>query len=189
MRKKVTYEYSLRIFMVTFLALAGMSHPARGQAETGIPAESVNQYLGEGGRSSEYIISHVNAAGFTDVYFIGFEHGLYNIKARHPAGHYVEIQLDPESGALIKDPATGKPRSHSVSRAKTDTVPISWKDLIIQIKAAGYLEVYSIETEHGMIEIIARDAQNRVIELWAKPSTGELLRHPETGKLLFERLE
>ena len=189
MRKHVTYEYFHFLFIVIFLAFAGMCNHARGQAETGIPTEPVNQYLGEGGRSSEYIISRVNAAGFTDVYFIGLEHGLYHIKARHPAGHDVEIQLDPESGALVKDPETGKPRSRTVSRAKTDTLPISLKDLITQIKAAGYVEVYTIETEHGIIEIIARDAQNRVVELWAKPSTGELLRHPETGKLLFERLE
>ena len=69
------------------------------------------------------------------------------------------------------------------------TRPIFWKDLISPIKAAGYVEVYTIETEHGMIEIITRDAQNRVIEIWAKRRTGELHRHPETSKFLFERLE
>jgi hypothetical protein len=40
-----------------------------------------------------------------------------------------------------------------------------------------------------LIEIITRDAQNRVVELWANPNTGELLRHPETGKPLSELLE
>lgn len=189
MRKRITNEYFILIFTVIFLVLAGMDHPARAQMESGILAEPVNKYLDEGGRSSEFIINRVIAAGFTDVYFIGFEHNLYNIKARHPAGHHVEIQLDPESGTLVKDPATGKLRSYPASRTKPDKLAISYKDLITQIKAAGYVEVYSIELEHAMIEIIARDAQGQVVELWAKPANGELLKHPDTGKLLFEHLE
>ena len=170
------------------LVLAEATTPKVAQAQDGT-GDAVKKYLDSGGLSSEYIISRVNAAGFTDVYFIGFEHGLYSIKVRHPSGHNVEIQLDPASGALVKDPGTGKPRYQTVARSNPVKSGPSWKDLISQVKAAGYSEVYYIEYEHALYEIIAMDAQNRVVELWANPNTGKLLRHPTSGELLFERVD
>jgi hypothetical protein len=170
------------------LVLAEAATPKVAQAQDGT-GDVAKKYLDAGGLSSEYIISRTNAAGFTDVYFVAFEHGLYSIKARHPVGHYVEIQLDPVSGALVQDPGTGKPRYQTVARGKPVQSILSWKDLVSQVKAAGYSEVYSIEYEHALYEIITMDAQNRVVELWANPNTGKLLRHPTSGELLFERVD
>jgi len=183
-----TNRYLFFISIVISLVLAGMITPVMVHAETYKPNVSARKHIESGGRSVEYIIARVNAAGFTDVYFIGFEHGDYNIKARHPNGQYVEIQLDPKTGALVMDPVTGKPRYQTVSRIESDKVTQSRKrHLITQAKEAGYKEVSSIEYDHGLYEIIARDAQNRVVELWAKP-TGKLIRHPKTGEPLFEYL-
>ena len=175
--------------IVLFLAIAGMIAPAWAQAEAILFDGAANKYLDEGGRSSDYIVDHVHAAGFTEVYFVAFEHDHYNIKARDPDGNYVEIQLDPVTGTLLTDPQTGKPRLKPVTRAKPDEAIPSWEDIITQVKAEGYVEVYSIEYEHALYEIIVRDAQNRVIELWGSPGTGKLLRHPATGKPLYEVLE
>ena len=77
---------------------------------------------------------------------------IYNIKARHPNGQYVEIQLDPKTGALVMDPVTGKPRYQTVSRIESDKVTQSRKrHLITQAKEAGYKEVSSIEYDHGYV--------------------------------------
>ncbi len=187
MSTRVTNENLYFIFIVISLVLAGMVAPVMVHAENYKPDVSAREHIESGGRSVEYITTRVNAAGFTDVYFIGFEHGYYNIKARHPDWQYVEIQLDPKTGTLVKDPVTGKPRYKTVSRIESDKVIQSHKrHLMTQIKEAGYKGA-TIEYDHGMYEIIARDAQNRVVELWAKP-TGELIRHPKTGEPLFEYL-
>ena len=183
-----TNRYLFYTATVMFLVLAETITPVMAQTQFRA-GESANKNLDAGGRSTAFIVSQVNAAGFSDVYFIGFEHGLYSIKVRHPVGHNVEVQLDPESGALVKDPKTGKPRYKAISSSKPDKSVPFWKDLITQVRAAGYPEVYSIEYEHALYEIIAMDARNQVVELWANPNTGKLLRHPATGEPLSERVE
>ena len=171
------------------LVLAGIAAPVVVRAEAGSAGVPVQTFVDAGGRSSEYITSKVNAAGFTDVYFVAFEHGLYDIKARNSAGQYVEIRLDPKTGELVKDAETGKIRYETVTRADTDQAHLPWEGIISQIKDEGYKEVYSVHYDHQLYEVHARDGQNRVFELFVNPNTAELIRHPATGKPLSERVD
>ncbi len=179
------------LFMVVALstALAGIAAPVAVRAEVSGAGALVQKFVDAGGRSSEYITSKVDAAGFNDVYYVGFEHGLYDIKARNPDGQYVAIKLDPKTGELLKDPGTGKVRYKTVTPPDPDATPLSWEGIISQIKDEGYVEVYAIHYDHQLYEVLARDAQNRVFELFVNPNTGELLRHPTTGKPLSERVD
>jgi len=171
------------------LVLAGIAAPVVVRAEAGSAGVPVQTFVDAGGRSSEYITSKVNAAGFTGVYYAGFEHGLYDIKARNQDGQYVEIRLDPKTGELVKDAETGKIRYETVSRADPNATPLSWEGIISQIKEEGYEEVYSIHYDHHLYEVHALDEQSRVFELFVQPNTGKLLRHPTTGKPLSERVD
>jgi hypothetical protein len=175
------------MFVAFFLFLAGTAAPVVVRAEVG--GTSVETFVDAGGRSSEYITRKVDAAGFNDVYYVAFEHGLYDIKARNPAGQYVEINLDPKTGELVKDAETGKVRYETFTPADPDATPLPWEGIISQIKEEGYKEVYSIHYDHQLYEVHAQDEQNRVFELFVHPNTGELLRHPTTGKPLSERVD
>jgi hypothetical protein len=169
------------------LVVAGIAAPVVVQASTsGAPVQT---YVDAGGLSSEYITGKVNSAGFTDVYYVSFEHGLYDIKARNSAGQFVEINLDPETGELVRDAETGKIRYETFTRAEPDGTPLAWEGIIDQIKEEGYREVYSVHYDHYLYEVHARDGQNRVFELFVNPNTGELLRHPTTDKPLSERVD
>jgi hypothetical protein len=188
-KMNVTNRSLFFIFVATTLALAGIVAPVVVRAEAGSADVPAQTFVDAGGRSSEYITSKANAAGFTDVYFVAFEHGIYDIKARNSAGQYVEINLDPKTGELVKDPETGKVRCETVTRADTDEAPLPWEGIIGQIKTEGYKEVYSVHYDHHLYEVHARDGQNRVFELFVHPNTGKLLRHPTTDKLLTERVD
>ena len=183
----VTNRYLLFIFVAFSLVLAGTAAPVVVRAEAG--GASAQTFVDAGGRSSEYITGKVNAAGFTDVYYVAFEHGLYDIKAHNPTGQHVGIRLDPKTGELVKDAETGKIRYETVTPVDPDATPLAWEGIISQIKAEGYQEVYSIHYDHQLYEVHARDAQNRVFELFIHPNTGKLLRHPTTGKPLSERVD
>jgi len=185
----VINRYLLFMVVAISTALAGIAAPVAVRAETGGAGVPVQTFVDEGGLSSEYITSKVDAAGFTDVYYVAFEHGLYDIKARSPDGQYVGIRLDPKTGELVKDPGTGKIRYKIATRAAMDGAALPWEDIISQIKAEGYEEVYAIHYDHQLYEIMARDAQNRVFELYINPNTGQILRHPTTHKPLAERLD
>jgi hypothetical protein len=184
-----TNRYLFFIFVAVSLALAGIAAPVDVQAEAGSVDVPVQTFIDAGGRSSEYITGKVDAAGFTDVYNVTFEHGLYEVKARNPAGQYVKIYLDPKSGKLVEDVETGKIRYKTFTPADPDATPLPWEGIISQIKEEGYKEVYSIHYDHQLYEVHARDAHNRVFELFVHPNTGKLLRHPTTGKPLSERVD
>jgi hypothetical protein len=183
----VTNRSVFIICVLLSLVLSGVAAPLVVRAEAG--GALAQTFIDAGGRSSEYITSKVDAAGFNDVYYVAFEHGLYDIKAHNPAGQHVEMYLDPKTGELVKDAETGKVRYETVTPADPDATPLSWEGIISQIKEEGYEEVYSIHYDHQLYEVHARDAQNRVFELFVHPNTGKLLRHPTTGKPLSERVD
>ena len=81
MSTRVTNENLYLIFIVISLVLAGMVAPVMVHAENYKHDVCAREHIESGGRSDEYITDRVNAAGLTDVYYIGFEHGYYNIKA------------------------------------------------------------------------------------------------------------
>ncbi|MDH3980724.1 MAG: PepSY domain-containing protein [Gammaproteobacteria bacterium] len=185
----VTNRSVFFIGAVLSLVLSGVAAPLAVRAEVGSLDVPMQSFVDAGGRSSEYIIGKCNAAGFTDVYYVAFEHGLYEIKARNPDRQYVEIKLDPKTGELLKDAETGKIRYKTITRADPIGTPLAWEGIISQIKKEGYREVYSIHYDHQLYEVHARDDQNRVFELFVNPNTGKLLRHPTTGKPLSERVD
>jgi uncharacterized membrane protein YkoI len=157
-------------------------------AQTGTTPES--GVIGESGPAGARlsvgrILSTVKAAGYTEVRKIEREHGVYEVDVRDPKGWRVEVFVDAKTGGLVIDPETGKPRSERLSD-KEPSGPLDFEAVAAQVKAEGYPEIYSIEYEHAIYEIKARDAAGRKVELYVHPKTGELLRHPKTGKPLKE---
>jgi len=64
--------------------------------------------------SVEHVVAQVEAAGYTGVYSIEYEHSLYEVKALDPAGRKVELYVHPKSGELLKHPRTGEPLAEEI---------------------------------------------------------------------------
>jgi len=171
---------------------SGHLGPAVAWAQTG--ATSGTEVVGESESAAArlsvgQILAAVKAAGYTEVRKIEREHGLYEVKARDPKGLRVEIFVDPKTRGLVLDPDTGKPREHPVTETDSPAPPLDFEAVVATLKAEGFPEVYSIEYEHALFEIKARDTAGRNVELYVHPETGDLLRHPKTGKPLKEVLD
>lgn len=150
--------------------------------------------VGEAGKeeprlSVERIVAAVTTAGFREILKVEHEHGLYEVDARDPAGHRVELFVDPATGDLVLDPATGKPRTERLGEAKQGKPPVPYEDIVSQVKAEGYAEVYAIEHEHGLYEIKVRDAEGGKVELFLHPKDGKLLRHRSSGEPIKEGID
>jgi uncharacterized membrane protein YkoI len=170
---------------------SGSLGPAMARAQTGTTPESgvVGETETAGPRLSVgRIVNTVKAAGYTEVRKIEREHGVYEVDARDPKGWRVEVFVDAKTGDLVIDPETGKPRSERLSD-KVPSGPLDFEAVVAKVKAEGYPEVYSIEYEHALYEIKARDAAGRKVELYVHPKTGEVLKHPKTGKPLKEDID
>jgi len=153
---------------------------------------SSRQVVAENAAASEIafedIIAKVKAAGYPEILRIDHESDRYEIKARNPQGVILEVYIDPASGEFVLDPNTGKPLTKTVGRSFKADPQVALDGIIAQVKAAGYAEVYAIEQEHALYEVKVRDVQGRRFELYVHPQTGELLKHPKTGKPLVQDL-
>ncbi|MBW2726458.1 MAG: PepSY domain-containing protein [Deltaproteobacteria bacterium] len=99
-----------------------------------------------------------------------------------------EVYVDPKTGQLLLDPETGEPRSKRIGRRQEPTHPIPYERIVEQVIAEGYVEVYSIDYRHALYEVKVRDAEGAIVELFARPSTGELLRNRK-GELISQSIE
>ena len=141
--------------------------------------------------SVEEIIAAVHAAGFSEISKIEREKGVYEVKVRRPrkTGAIVfEVYVDPKTGELVRDPETDEPLTKRIGRRSEPTQAIAFEEIVAKVEAAGYLEVYSIEYEHSLYEVKARDAEGRRVELYVHPKTGKLLKN-RSGDPLTQDLE
>jgi predicted lactoylglutathione lyase len=130
--------------------------------------------------TAEEVLVRVEAAGYRDVDALDFEHGRYELGARDP--NKVAV-------LLIVNPNTGEIRSRLARKRARAGRMVSVDEIVPQVEAAGFKDIYLIEREHALYEIHTRDAEGRGVELYLHPRTGELLRHPKTGALLREEIE
>jgi uncharacterized membrane protein YkoI len=136
------------------------------------------------------IVAVAEAGGYTHVSRIEREQGLYEVHARDARGRDVEIWIDPRTGGLVLDPQTGKPRFKRIRREVRSARPrLSFQEIEVVVKEAGYSEVYEVEYEHALYEVKARDAQGRNVELFVHPRTGKLIRHRRSGEPLTEDID
>lgn len=141
--------------------------------------------------SVQRIVAVVQAAGFSEVLRIERERGLYEVQVRHPrrgAGAVFEVSVDPKTGELLLDPETGEPRSKKIDRRQEPAHPVPYEQIVEQVMAEGYVEVYSIAYRHSLYEVKVRDAEGLRVELFVRPSTGKLLRN-RSGELIAQNLE
>jgi hypothetical protein len=141
--------------------------------------------------SVQRIVAAVQAAGFSEVLKIERERGLYEVQVRHPrrgASAVFEVSVDPKTGELLLDPETGEARSKKIDRRQEPTHPVPYEQIVEQVMAEGYVEVYSIAYRHSLYEVKVRDAKGLRVELFVRPSTGKLLRN-RSGELIAQNLE
>lgn len=187
----MTRRFAPPLALGVALALV-LAAPAGARAQADAPAPST--VLGETGAETarlpmERIVAVVAEADLNDIHSIGREHGRYAIKARDSAGRMVEVLLDPATGRLVPDPETGKPLIKRVAGLDAPGSYLSAKQILGTVAAAGYPDVYAIEREHAIYEVMVYDADGRKLELYLHPKTGELLRDPRTGEPLVERID
>ena len=73
-------------------------------------------------------------------------------------------------------------RSAGECRAGEQAAPapaIPMEQVLAQLKAEGYSEVYEIEREHGKYEVKAKNRDGRTVELSLDASTGKMLETEE----------
>jgi uncharacterized membrane protein YkoI len=63
------------------------------------------------------------------------------------------------------------------ARAPGPTIPM--EQVLAQLKAEGYSEVYEIEREHGKYEVKAKNRDGRTVELYLDAATGKALQSEE----------
>ena len=56
---------------------------------------------------------------------------------------------------------------------------IPMEQVLAQLKAEGYSEVYEIEREHGRYEVKAKNREGRTVELYLDAATGKALQSEE----------
>ena len=72
-----------------------------------------------------------------------------------------------------------QPRVQAGEEATAPAPAIPMEQVLAQLKAEGYGEVYEIEREHGKYEVKARNREGRVVELYLDASTGKTLETEE----------
>jgi len=152
----------------------------------------VGEVTGDESRLSvQAIVAAVQAAGFSEVSRIERERGVYEVLVRHPrrgSSAVFEVYVDPETGQLLLDSDTGKARSKKIGRRQEPIHPVPYEQIVEQAMAEGYVELYSIKYRHSLYEVKVLDAEGTRVELFARPSTGKLLRY-RSGELISENLE
>ena len=72
-----------------------------------------------------------------------------------------------------------QPARQTGEQAQAPAPAIPMEQLLSQLKAEGYGEVYEIEREHGKYEVKAKNRDGRTVELSLDASTGKTLETEE----------
>jgi Peptidase propeptide and YPEB domain len=74
---------------------------------------------------------------------------------------------------------TDQPVRASGQEAAQAAPAIPMEQVLAQLKAEGYGEIYEIEREHNRYEVKARDREGRRVELYLDAATGKVLQSEE----------
>ena len=72
-----------------------------------------------------------------------------------------------------------RPRVQAGEEATAPAPAIPMEQVLAQLKAQGYSEVYEIEREHGKYEVKAKNRDGRTVELYLDAATGKALQSEE----------
>ncbi len=125
------------------------------------------------------IAARLQKSGYPHIHSIEFEHGRYEVEARDAREREFTLSVNPNTGVA---------ESKSIGWAKLTESDFLVGEIVKNAKSAGVEEVYAIEREHAMYEIVARGAGNRLIKIFAHPRTGRLIRFSKSGKLLSKKI-
>lgn len=78
-------------------------------------------------------------------------------------------------GAFAQSDQPARGADEQITQAAPAPV-MSMEQVIGQLKADGYGEVYEIEREHGRYEVKAKNREGRRVELYLDAQTGEVLK-------------
>ncbi|HAI59074.1 MAG TPA: hypothetical protein DCM32_04255 [Xanthomonadaceae bacterium] len=105
--------------------------------------------------------------GYTYVRVIKFDDGKWEVEARHPAGHRVEIYVDARSGAILREwredgPGAGGPF-------------LTAAEVTARLAALGYTQINPLKIDDGKWEVLARHPRGHRVELYVDARTGVIL--------------
>ena len=119
------------------------------------------------------IAAKLNKSGYQDIHSIEFEHGRYEVQAHNHRGQEVLLFVDPETGAV---------KLKAFGWVKLTGYDLAVREIVAQARKAGFTEVYSVEREHGINELIARGPKGGLLKLYVHYRTGEVIRMGKGGK-------
>lgn len=123
----------------------------------------------------EEIAPKVRTAGYSDIRSVKFENDRYEMEAKDNKGRPVSLLVNPETGAVqLRRTAIPSQRGSFLSMAH----------IVSKVEEAGFTKVHFVDRKGGLYEVHAHDDAGRMIAFYVHPKTGELLRHPKTGKPL-----
>ncbi len=123
------------------------------------------------------ILKEVEGAGFTRVSSIAVRNMIYRVVARDAKKRTVRVLVNPKTGSLVRHPTTAMPIMKVMDGAGASPKR-SLADIVSQVTAAGFSDVYSIEPEYDGYKIEARTTGGGVVLLYYDIASGDLLRHP-----------
>jgi uncharacterized membrane protein YkoI len=77
-------------------------------------------------------------------------------------------------GAFAQSDQPVRGTGEEITPAATSSA-IPMEQVLAQLKAEGYAEVYEIERERGRYEVKAKDREGRTVELYLDAGTGKVL--------------
>jgi uncharacterized protein YpmB len=117
-------------------------------------------------------------AGYSEIYSVEREHGMYEIIARGKKGRLFKLYVHPKTGELVRLGKSRKPFSLRVNAADAAGPYVSIEIVLAGIERGGLRDVYAVYPEHNMYEFIARDQDGHLIIRHIDPKTGQIFNHP-----------
>lgn len=110
--------------------------------------------------SAKEVIAKLKTAGYPHVHSIELEHGRYEVQARDEKRRKMSLVVDPKTAAV---------QYKTVGWARLRDSYLAIRDILAEVKSAGFDTVSAVEHEHSMYEIIARDPKKGPVKLYVHP--------------------
>lgn len=118
------------------------------------------------------VVQNLEGAGYPTIEKIKRGSSAYKAEVFDKAGKEYKVSLDPKTGKITEAKAERESTWSSSEAEKYKAKPISTTDALGKIKAAGYRDIYELETESGFYEVNAFDTKGKKVKLTVDGATG-----------------
>lgn len=154
-------EASNRAGVHVELLVHGTSGRVLAEAPAGEPPAHAG-FLG-----ADEIRARLASLGYSGLVVVQFDDGLWELVARHPAGHRVELYVDARSGLIVREWREDDPDEGAGY--------LSAAEVIARLAALGYTQIRPIRIDDGTWEVAARNSRGQRVEVYVDARTGAIL--------------